>query len=141
MSARRDNAARKNRREGNEGTILEELVYKTEPEDSQLIRFDGAQPVTFTVGTPYDTGRIAIPAIDTLVTAVITRVSAIILSNLTAQVQKVSVSDNAGGTWLVDLPLAAKQFLVLKLEGAEWNGIRWSIVTAGSVAGQIVGEQ
>ena len=144
MSIRRTYKIRHNERDGTLGTILAELVGKTEPEDSQLVQFDGAQEVTVVggSGSAYDSGRQVLPNTETSVTAVDTTVTAIILSNQTSQVQNVSIKDGLGNLWINAYPMKAKEFLVLGFNGAAFaSGVKWWSDGTTVIIGQVVGRQ
>jgi len=92
----------------------------------------------------YDSGYLAIPVADTDVTSVPTKVTAIALVNLTAQVQKITIKDKAGAphSYCKDFKLLANETRVQPFYGMLFEGgISWSAETVSTVAGHIVGSQ
>lgn len=92
----------------------------------------------------FDSGYTAIPAADTPVTGAPTKVTAILLVNLTTQIQKVTVKDAAGApnSYLKDFKLQASETRTLPFYGMLFEGgISWSAETVSTVAGQVIGSQ
>lgn len=95
------------------------------------------------MGVNYDSGLIAMPAVDTLVTAVATKVEVLLLVNLTTELQAVTVTDNAGAplTYVAGRELEALEVLPLLLGGLSMAGVRWHAANAGAVNAQVRGYQ
>ncbi len=107
------------------------------------VEFQGVIPVRGTSATDeYDSGRQAIPAALTQVTASTVYIDKMIFTNRTQQVQYVTVQNTAGLTLLDAYPLPPSQTEVKDLGGAESVGVHWHAGgNANSVNGQITGWQ
>jgi hypothetical protein len=113
-----------------------------DPTDPALcVRFAGSITVSAPVPN-YDSPIATLPAAVGVVTAVDTNVAGIFLSNITDQVQKVTVKDGNDEVYLDQYPLAARKSEVIAFAGMKFvGGIKWFAGNAASVRGQIKGDQ
>lgn len=89
-----------------------------------------------------DTGRVLLGGAYSVAVAGTVQVALFMLSNITTKTQKVSATDGLDAVVFEEMPLEPGQVLPMKLEGAAWaSGVKWKVKTAGTVVGQIVGDQ
>lgn len=88
----------------------------------------------------FDTGFVAVPTGDTVVTSGTVWADSVWIHNTTANVRRITIQNTGGTKLLNDVQLMPEQVLVLPRYKAEMVGIRWQADAAGIVA-QIVGEQ
>lgn len=133
MSDRRNKTDRRNTSDGNDGTILLELVQKYGLGDTV--------PVAF--GPPtYDSGLETLPDTLGVVTAVDTSVSKILLINLTTEIQTINIKDGAGRSYGTDIELKPNEVRTIDYGGAVFaSGVKWFAGLGAAVNGQVMGSQ
>lgn len=90
----------------------------------------------------YDSGLAALPTVSTVVVGTTVKVRRLFLSNLTDQVQLVTVTNGAGTAYLNAYGLPAAGILNLDMGGMAFTGgVKWLTPNANTVNGQLVGDQ
>lgn len=89
----------------------------------------------------FDSGLTTLPNVDTLLTALVVGLRSLFLMNLTGQVVKVQVTNNAGTpkAYLKDLELLPHAQVTVTFGGVLAAGVRWSCDTVAAVNAQLSG--
>lgn len=92
-------------------------------------------------GPGYDSGILTLPGALTVLTKTLLNATAILLCNLTADAQSVSLTNRAGSYYLKEYPLQANMTILVPLGGVYMDGVKWQAGAAASVNAQLVGRR
>lgn len=115
--------------------------YITEPKtwDVDLLAYVALEVLATDAAPGYDSGLVTLPDALTVLTALTVRVLGILLCNLTANAQVVTVTDTAGNKRLNAYPLQGNSTVFVDLGGVSLVGVKWQAGAAASVNAQLVG--
>lgn len=89
----------------------------------------------------YDSGLTTLPGVLTVLTKSIIRGRRLLLCNLTAIEQSVTLSDRSGAKYLNAYPLTGHMTQMVDLGGVQMDGLSWQAGSADAVNAQLIGER